>query len=396
MTGGHRGVVSPALVLLLLATVGGFANFHLLFAVVPKYATTGGAATVGAGLVTGALMATTVLTQPQVPKLTDRIGYPATMSVGLVLLGVPALSLPASPGLPLVLGVSLVRGLGFGIITVTGSALTAELVPAERRGAGMGIYGMAVGAPGIVGLPLGVWLADTIGYTPVFLAAGILPLVALAATTLIRAPRPAEGTSRQPVLAGLGAAPLARPFFVLCAATAATGIVKTFLPIAVPAALGALASVALFAQVSAATLARALAGVVGDRVGSGRLLVPGTLAAAAGMLGLVGVNNPVTLVAGAALFGLGLGSVQTGTLVLMLGRVSRAGYGSVSAQWNIAFDGGTGLGAVAFGIVAGPVGYGTGFAITAGLLLGASALAVRDSVKGPGSSRAPASDERPG
>lgn len=201
---GRRGVVTPALLLLLLATLGGFANLHLLFAVVPKYATTGGATTVGAGLVTGALMATTVLTQPQVPKLTDRIGYPVTMSIGLILLGVPALVLPLSPGLPMVLGVSLVRGLGFGIITVTGSALTAELVPAERRGAGMGLYGVAVGAPGIVGLPLGVWLADTIGYTPVFLTAGTAPLIALAATAAIRAPRPAEGTRRQPVVTGLG------------------------------------------------------------------------------------------------------------------------------------------------------------------------------------------------
>lgn len=393
---GRRGVVTPALLLLLLATLGGFANLHLLFAVVPKYATTGGATTVGAGLVTGALMATTVLTQPQVPKLTDRIGYPVTMSIGLILLGVPALVLPLSPGLPLVLGVSLVRGLGFGIITVTGSALTAELVPAERRGAGMGLYGVAVGAPGIVGLPLGVWLADTIGYTPVFLTAGTAPLIALAATAAIRAPRPAEGTRRQPVLTGLGAAALARPFFVLCAATAATGIVKTFLPIAVPATLGALASVALFAQVSAATLARVLAGVVGDRVGSGRLLAPGALVAATGMLGLTGVANPVTLVAGAALFGLGLGFVQTGTLVLMLGRVSRAGYGSVSAQWNIAFDAGTGLGAVAFGIVVGPLGYGIGFALTAGLLLAASGLALRDSVRGVDIPRASPTDEPPG
>lgn len=381
MTAHPSRLVSRSFGLLLVGTLGGFLNLQLLFAVVPLYTTTGGAGTVGAGLVTGALMATTVLTQPQVPKLTSTIGYPATLAIGLVLLGVPALLLPLSPGLPLVLGVSLARGLGFGTITVTGSALTAELVPTERHGAGMGLYGIAVGVPGIVGLPLGVWLAHHVGYTVVFLAAGIAPLAALPATLGIRAPRPAASARHQSVfavLAGLGTARLARPFFVLTAATAAIGIVKTFLPLAVPAGLGSVASAALFALLVTATLARLLSGVIGDRVGTGRLLVPGILIGAVGLLGLVRTDDPTILVTGTALFGLGLGVIQTVTLVLMLGRVSRAGYGSVSAQWNIAFDAGTGAGAAAFGVVVGQVGYETGFAITAGVLFAATGLALRD------------------
>lgn len=371
-------LVSPSFALLLLSTVGGFANFHLLFAVVPKYATTVGAGTVGAGLVTGALMATTVVTQPLVPRLTSLIGYPATLAIGLTLMGLPALLLPISPGLPLVLSVSLARGFGFGIITVTGSALTAELVPVERHGAGMGLYGVAVGLPGIIGLPLGLWLAGHVGYTEVFLAAGFVPLVTLVTVLGIRAPRPAAGPRRHRVLAGLGTARLARPFLILTAATAATGVIKTFLPLAVPAALETVTSVALFVLIGAVTLTRMLSGVVGDRIGSGRLLVPGVLLAAAGTLGLVRTDAALTVVAGAALFGVGLGVIQTATLVLMLGRVSRAGYGSVSAQWNIAFDAGTGLGAVAFGVLVGGVGYETGFAIIAGMLFATAGLALRD------------------
>lgn len=387
-------LMSPPFALLLLSTVGGFTNFHLLFAVVPKYATTAGAGTVGAGLVTGALMATTVVTQPLVPRLTSVIGYPATLAIGLTLMGLPAALLPLSPGLPLVLGVSLARGFGFGIITVTGSALTAELVPVERHGAGMGLYGVAVGVPGLVGLPLGLWLAGHVGYTEVFLAAGLAPLVTLPAAFGIRAPRPAAGPRRHKVLAGLGTAQLARPFLILTAATAATGVVKTFLPLAVPATLEVVASVALFALIGAVTLTRLLSGVVGDRIGSGRLLLPGALLAAAGVLGLVRTDGAVTLVAGAALFGIGLGVLQTATLVLMLGRVSRGGYGSVSAQWNIAFDAGTGLGAAAFGVLVGKVGYETGFAITAGLLLAAAGLALRDRLADQGDPR-PAPKRRP-
>ena len=40
---------------------------------------------------------------------------------GLFLLGAPALLLPVSSGLPLILAVSAVRGLGFGLVVVLGA-----------------------------------------------------------------------------------------------------------------------------------------------------------------------------------------------------------------------------------------------------------------------------------
>ena len=49
------------------------------------------------------------------------------------------------------------RGLGFAIVVVVGGALVASLVPGERRGEGLGLFGIVVGVLG-GGLPLGVWL----------------------------------------------------------------------------------------------------------------------------------------------------------------------------------------------------------------------------------------------
>src|ERR1700746_3333162 len=55
--------------------------------------------------------------------------------------------------------VSLVRGLGFGLCGVATGALTALLLPPERRGEGLGLLGVVSGVPAIVALPAGVWLA---------------------------------------------------------------------------------------------------------------------------------------------------------------------------------------------------------------------------------------------
>ena len=50
--------------------------------------------------------------------------------------------------------VSRARGFGLGIVLVVGGTQVVELVPPERRGEGLGLYGVAVGAPFVAALPL--------------------------------------------------------------------------------------------------------------------------------------------------------------------------------------------------------------------------------------------------
>src|SRR5215475_1482884 len=131
-TGGPGGrILSGPLALVFLTEFCALTGFYLLLSVTPRYAAAVGAGTAGAGLVTGAL-----------------------------LLGVPALALLPGGSLATVAAVSVVRGLGFGLCTVVTGALTAVLLPPERRGEGLGLFGIVATAPGIVALPGGVWLAD--------------------------------------------------------------------------------------------------------------------------------------------------------------------------------------------------------------------------------------------
>ncbi|MER5649273.1 MFS transporter [Streptosporangium sp. NPDC002524] len=169
------------MVLLLAASLGALGGFYLLAPVVPLYAATSGAGGVGAGLATGTMMLGTVLTEFAAPGLLRAYGYRAVMGLGLLLLGAPALLLPASASMLPVLGICLARGAGLGLVVVAGAALMAELVPADRRGEGLGLYGVAVGIPSIACLPLGLWLSEHVGYGPVFVAGAALSLLALAA-----------------------------------------------------------------------------------------------------------------------------------------------------------------------------------------------------------------------
>jgi predicted MFS family arabinose efflux permease len=355
---------------------------------VEVYTAAAGAGGGGAGLSTGAMMLSTVLMELVVPRLTARFGYRAVIALGLVLLGVPVLALLASAALPVVLAVSLARGAGFGILMVAGTAMAAELVPAGRRGEGLGLFGVMAGVPSILGLPVGLWLSQHVGYGPVFVAGTAVALLPLLATTGLPSTGPAPSRRTGGVLTGFRMPGVVRPTLVFAAITIAAGVVMTFLPLAAPARTAHLVSTAMLVQSVATPFTRWWAGRFGDRHGHARLLVPGLLACATGIAVLVWVGAPVAVIAGMALFGIGFGIAQTTTQSMMFARVQRSEFGTVSALWNLAYDGGLGAGAVGFGLMIGHTGYPMGFAITAVLLFVALGPATRE-LAPTGTRRAP-------
>src|SRR5690606_14420979 len=128
----------------------------------------------GAGMVNGVLMLATVLTQLVIPRALRRFGWTPVLVGGTLLLGLPSAAFVLSDALLPALVLSAVRGLGFGVVTVTGSALVAELVRPERRGEAIGLYGLAIAAPQVLFVSAGPWLVETLGFAPIF-ALGMLP-----------------------------------------------------------------------------------------------------------------------------------------------------------------------------------------------------------------------------
>lgn len=376
---GSIGLRDRSFLLLLAASFGAFSGYALLLPVVPLWAVAGGAGESGAGATTGVLMLATVVAQLAMPWLLVRAGHRATLGLGAVLLGAPAPAYAVSSALGMLLGVSALRGIGFGLVTVSGSALVAELLPASQRARGAGMYGLAVGLPTLVSFPGGVWAARNVGYAPMFWLAGALPV--LGALAVLGMSAPAGGRGHPPVGPPGGSASvrsrlavLASPWTVMVTAALSAGGLLTFLPLAVAGTRGA--GPAALAAFSAAMIGfRWLAGVLGDRLGSGGMAGPGVAAVAGGMACLaVAAQSRGALVAAAAitggfLSGAGFGLVQNDSLVMMFNRVGRHGYATASAAWNIAYDAGTGLGAVALGAVAAGLGFSLAFAAAAALLV---------------------------
>ncbi|MFF4762540.1 MFS transporter [Streptomyces sp. NPDC001292] len=362
-------LVTRPLLLRFVTVVGSSASFFLLLSVVPAYTqSVPGRGSDQAGLVTGALMLATVGGELMAPWLAARCGHRVLLGAGLLLLGAPALALTVSQSMGWIVAVCLVRGLGFAFTLVAGGALTASLIPPERRGEGLALIGVMAGVPSLVGLPLGAWMAVHTGYGPVCTAAALLALVSIAAVPGLPG-REAEQGPPLGIFAGARSGTLGRPTVVFAVTAVGAGIVVTFLPLAVAPGSSGVVAAALFVQPAAATTSRWFAGRRADRRGAAGLVVPGLVTSAAGILVVALTGVPLAVVAGAAVFGLGFGITQSATITLMYSRVPTSGYATVSALWNVAYDAGMGIGAVGFGTVAGLTGYPWAFVLTALLML---------------------------
>lgn len=360
-------LVSRTLLLRFVSIIGASISFFAPLSVVPMYAKSAGSDT-GAGFATGALLLTTVAVELVTPRLVARFGYRLSLTIGLLLLGLPALVLLTSADTSVIVAVSMVRGAGFAVVTVAGGALNAMLIPDERRGEGLGLVGIVSGVPSLVALPAGVWVANHYGFAPVFVATAASAVLALLVMPAM--PRRGDSTSGPSgVLGGLRDRRLLRPAVVFCASTTAAGVLVTFLPLAVAGRAAAVAAAALLAQPAVATLTRWLAGRIGDRIGSSRLLAPGVVLSAVGVAGVAATHTPALVVGGAAVFGVGFGLLQNATLTLMYSRVPRTRYDAVSAIWNAAYDAGMGVGAIGVGLLVGHTGYPVAFLLTAVVIL---------------------------
>ena len=372
-------LLTRPVVLLTLVAFAALFGFQLLLSVVPLYADEAGGGSSGAGLATAAFMLSTVLTQIQMPRILGRYGYRRALAAGLLFLGVPALFYAYAQMLVPILAVTLVRGVGFGVVTVVFAALIVELAPPHRRGEALGLLGVAITLPTIFCNALGLWLAGGYGFGVVFLLGGIAPLLGLGMILWIRSASPStkeEEESSAGFFAGLGRAHLRRIFLLFAATTMAAGVVLTFLPLAVPGSGIFSAASALLVIGVTTTASRWWAGRFGDRRDARLLLAPGLIACAIGMICLP--LGGVILLFGAVIFGVGFGLLQNATLILMMGRVSKSEYGLGSTLWNAAFDAGTGVGAFSFGFVISAVGFSWSFSICSALLVLALLLVLLD------------------
>ena len=363
---------------ILIASVGGFFGFYLELSVFPVLAARDHGS-VAAGVLTFATMVATVCTQFVTPRLVHHVAPRSLLGTGILLIGLPTLLLFASQSFPMLLVNTLIRGVGFGLLTVLGAAMIAAYAPGAERGPALGAYGLAAALGTAFGPPIGLaallhWSAHAS-----FIAGAVVPAVAVLAL-LVPMPHPAIGAEpggtpawRRPTLRSIA------PILVFFPAAMVFGIAFTYIPLL---ALD-VTTVTLICFGLSMAAGRMLGGYLLDRrLAVNRTLIRWALLMALG-LGALGVSVDALADVGAAVAGLATGAILTITLGDMLERAGPAGLAHASRTWNIILNSGIGLGALVLGGASHFVGAGGVFAIAGAVVLTTSLAAIAIVLTGP-------------
>ncbi len=376
----------PGYAVTMMAVTAAFGAWSLLLPLLPLAVLDSGGSAGLAGATTGVFMAATVATQMVTPRLLRSFGYRPVMAASAFMLGVPALGHLLGMDAWLVLLFSALRGVGFGALTVSESALVAEIVPLRYLGKATGTLGVFVGLSQMVFLPAGLAIEQAFSFEGAYCVAAAMGIFGMVLCLWVPNIKPSAGADSDSASssgsAGTGsdAEPSAAsnseestlnveparptvPMWKLVAVPALSvttlsmgyGAVSAFLPAAVreiDASTGAVLGGFMLSIVGGAAMAfRYLAGAVADRYNRpGLLTIPAQIVGFAGMailaLGMDRGWSVWSLVIGAFLFGGAFGIVQNEALLSMFARLPRNKVSEASAVWNIFFDAGTGLGSV--------------------------------------------------
>lgn len=372
---------------LLWIAVWGFSGFFLSYSTMVPISLERGLSAVTGGTLLTIMMLSVIVVQPAAPVLRQRWGPRRTIGTSLLLMAAGhAASLLIPHPVAALLTAGLAVGCGFGVLVVVATAAVPLVSRPERAGRALGQFGAATSSAAAVGAPLGLWFSGVVPLETFRLVAAACVLLAFAtlrgvpdrvaevtapvAPTTATAdgdPGPegaarASGTGSGPATSRWWAAlgPVLAPFLV---SMAAYGLVIAFGP------GGDTTHPAVFIATmqAASVVGRWVSGSLTDRLDPTAVYTAGILMTAAGLVAVALVDPPGLLAACLVLMGVGIGTVQSASLVMAFARASS--HGRASVGWNMSFDTGLGLAGVFGGVGFTYLGPGVTFAGVAALVV---------------------------
>ncbi len=288
-----------------------------------------------------------VLARPAAGYLLDHAGRRRVAWVSLGLLFFAVLAYPWAAGLTLLFALRFGHGVFWGFATTSLATLATDVIPAKRRGEGIGWFGLSMSVAMLIGPGLGLALQQQLGYTGMFLgAAGLaaLSFLCLLGIGTTEAPAPvqkkAAGFMDRKLLPYAGIV-----FFMAIGYSAVLSFVVLFAQEIQAANAG------LFFLVNAAgvILSRPYAGKIMDRRGPAGIMWAGLAAFFAAFICLFFSYGTGMLLLAAFLLGIGFGILYSLCFVLAVNAVAVTQRGMANGAILTAFDLGFAVGAMALG-----------------------------------------------
>lgn len=348
----------------LLMTIGNlflFVAFYMLYPTLPLFIQQFGGSETQVGLAMGAFMLSAVVFRPIVGGLLDRFGRRPFIIWGMLFFTLAMYLYTWAGGMAGLMGLRILHGMTWAVSTTAAITAATDMIPAERRGEGIGWFSTSMTLAMAIGPMAGLWTAESLSYDSLFLFAAGLSAAAMLLMAGVKMPVRARAASKRIEWIEKPVLPIAVSVFFLFVAY---GGITTFVPLF--AASIQLNSGAFFmAYAAALALIRPFAGKLSDRRGEAFVLVPAILLTVCALIVLSLSTGLAGVLVSAVLYGVGFGSAQPAlqAAALRWARPDRAG--AANATLSTANDLGIGLGAIMLGWISQQLSFQALFAVSA-------------------------------
>lgn len=364
-TSKARGLWSRDYIFLMISNFSLFFGDCLLLPVLPVYVKLNGADNFQIGVVAAVFFATSILMRVFTARVSARIGKKLLLILGISVFALAMLGYYLFAGLIVILILRLFQGLGFGAATTLYGSMTADAIPNERMGEGMGYFGLGVTIAAAAGPFLGAAAVSSLDFKWVFLVAALIEMVTIPLSFSIHInnysePAPKKAGIKDLLSDFVEPAAFYPAVFMLLIGLSLGGFSTYILLFGNEMNIQNM-SVYFLVTSLAEFLARLFCGRMYDRRGMNFVVVPGAIAGVIGCIVIANAANLAMVSISAFLTGIAFGMIFPVMEAAAMKDASPERRVAASATINNFLDIGTGLGPLLFGAVAQFSGYSAAF-----------------------------------
>ncbi|MGP4042037.1 MFS transporter [Gracilibacillus sp. D59] len=354
-----------------------FISFYTLLTTLPLFVIEewGGSEAQG-GLVVTAMLLAAILLRPFSGTILSKYGKRTMLLISNILFAITMIGYLFIESYTAMLVLRFIHGFSFAILTTATSAIAADIVPAKKRGEGLGYFTMSMNLAIVLGPFLGLSIIQLTTYTNLFVILNLFTVLSVISTFFVHtkevknADQPKNSSFTWKEL--LEKEALSISLIGLLVAFAYSSIVSF---ISVYANARGLEHVSgYFFVVFAVTMliSRPFLGKQFDLRGARPVIVPCMVLFSLGLVMLSFSSNAVTFLIAAGVIGVGYGSLLPFFLSLAVSKVKMNRTGHATATFYTLYDLGIAVGSFILGIIVTMIGFTNMFimlAILVGIIL---------------------------
>lgn len=339
-----------------------FTVFYALLTFLPIYVMNelGGTAAQG-GLAVSVFLVSAIIMRFFAGMILEKYGKRRILILSVLMFAVSTILYVFIDEFTLLLFLRFFHGIWFSLVTTVGGAIAADIIPPERRGEGLGYYGIAMNIAIVAGPFIALTLQPLMAAKTIFIIFSVIMVIGFFCALAVRveeAPRiQREGKHQFTVhdFIETKAMPIASVgFFVSFVYASIVSFISVYAE-----SLGLLKTASYFFLVYAVAmlLVRPFSGRIFDSKGPHVVIIPSCIMFAIGLFSLSITESPWMLLLSGALVGLGYGTLLPSfqTLAIQAADKHRSGY--ATGTFFAFYDTGMAIGTASLGIIAVSLGY---------------------------------------